>query len=325
MCVRIMLSVVVGFCFFFALYILPFLDAAIFCVKFCVVCFVCECVFFHSALYISLCVRAFSLPLLPFPSRILFPLHFNVHFYCNFCCCCCCVASVHSATIFFLCHFQLLLALSLASPYYRVHRSLWSVYLFFLDFYLDYRHVVWCSSLHFDYIYLTAKTVVHRMIFGWQCDGYWTMRSTQLNRTESNRITHPENDRERERERKKVLTHITTQQNTQICLILFVFPTAANQYQNYMKSYLIVVKRVLFLFALDISYILQFANHSVTLVQVPHILSERAIVSERTRTNWKFILRKKTLKHTKKNTAHRTLDGIKYKCSSWKFQIDCYC
>lgn len=62
----------------------------------------CVCLFFCSFCML-LCVRAFLLPLLPFPSRILFPLHFNVHFYCNiFCCCyCCCVASVHSVTLFF--------------------------------------------------------------------------------------------------------------------------------------------------------------------------------------------------------------------------------
>lgn len=40
--------------------------------------------FFILLLGILLCVRAFTLPLLPFPPHILFPLHFNVHFYCIF-------------------------------------------------------------------------------------------------------------------------------------------------------------------------------------------------------------------------------------------------
>lgn len=56
------------------------------------------CVFLlnsRSFQHFSLCVRAFSFALLPFPSRILFPLHFNVHFYCIY---------SYSMIFFFFCY-----------------------------------------------------------------------------------------------------------------------------------------------------------------------------------------------------------------------------
>lgn len=142
--------------------------------------FVNFCVVFFFVPSILLCVRAFSFAFLPFPSRILFPLHFNVHFYCIYSACFfSCVPSLRRFIQLLLVSVYVyglfsLLCRSLAS-FHNAKPLKCLSYIFFPHFYLDYRHVVWCSSVHFDYIYLNRKTVVHRMIFGFRfwCDGYW--------------------------------------------------------------------------------------------------------------------------------------------------------
>lgn len=134
-------------------------------------CCCCYSLFFRSlifALYfffvpsILLCVRAFSFALLPFPSRILFPLHFNVHFYCIYSACFfSCVPSLRRFIQLLLVSVYVyglfsLLCRSLAS-FHNAKPLKCLSYIFFPHFYLDYRHVVWCSSVHFDYIYFKQK------------------------------------------------------------------------------------------------------------------------------------------------------------------------
>lgn len=88
-----------------------------------------------------------------------------------------------------------------------------------LHFYLDYRHVVWCSFLHFDYMYLTTK-FVHWILFGLAIgDGYWYSTTITM-----------------KCKRKKAKNNNS---NTKYVWFGFcVRTTAANQYQNYINPIL---------------------------------------------------------------------------------------
>lgn len=82
----------------------------------------------------------------------------------------------------------------------------------------DYRHVVWCSTLHFDYIHLTQKLLFTEWYLAGY-DGYWyTHAHTRIMKINTNH-----------------------QQFINIVSIRFS-PRQINS-KNYMKSYLIVVKR----------------------------------------------------------------------------------
>lgn len=149
MCVRI-------FLLFFILSFLDVASAAFFVVEFCA--------FYFQLYFFRCCIGVFAMRTClfrslscPFLRVFLFPLHFNVHFYCIF---------LHQFIQLFFCSFSTIL-------------SFWSV--FFLHFGLSSCCVVFYSAFWLHTF--NARTVVHWMIFGWL---WWLLVHTRT-------YTHNEN------------------------------------------------------------------------------------------------------------------------------------